>query len=169
MSDFKYLLNCFFSQIQKTLKPMKLRSKQKHVRKYITSSATLCKCCIVEYLKKSFESFNLHLISFESSIKKKGRVLICHLKQNFVDCWKKLLRSVLLSLLNYMFKARIYIMFRYLPLWIYLWWHQRYLSNFGYITFIIFINLFTVYTITTDKDLLNQHFNKKHRTSIKQI
>ena len=97
MSDFKYLLNCFFSQIQKTLKPMKLRSKQKHVRKYITSSATLCKCCIVEYLKKSFESFNLHLISFESSIKKKGRVLICHLKQNFVDCWKKLLRSVLLS------------------------------------------------------------------------
>ena len=82
---------------------------------------------------------------------------------------KKLLRSVLSSLLNYMLKAKIYVMFRYLPLWIYLWWHQRYLSDFGHVTFIIFINLCTVYPITTYKDLLNQHLNKKHRTSIKQI
>ena len=58
MSDFKYLMNCFFSQIQETLKPMKLWNKQKHVRKFIASSATLCKCCVVEYLKKVLNLLN---------------------------------------------------------------------------------------------------------------
>ena len=37
------------------------------------------------------------------------------------------------------------------PLKFYFWWYQRYLIYFGHINFIIFVNLFTLYTITIYK------------------